>query len=76
MFCSDKENARLCDVMKMKQMELPRKRILFENGNMQHVCGGCIRNPGMRGHLYLISEHVNLRDTFAFVYGDEMESKV
>lgn len=66
--------ARLCEIIKMEEMKLPRECVLLRNGNIQHAGGRKEEIHGLRYHLDLFSEYENMNDAFA--NGDLMQHTV
>lgn len=55
---------------------MSRECVFFGHGNKQNGVGGWKENHGMRYHLYLFSEDVELKFAVAFAYGDSMQRGV
>lgn len=54
MFYPDVEEDHLYKVIKTKDVKLPKDRVIFENGNVQHAAQGVNEKHRLRNHLYLI----------------------
>lgn len=76
MFYFDKTKAKLCNVIKMKEVKLWNGYVFFRYGNVQHAGARWKGNHGLRYHAYLIPEDVDLKDGAAFERGCYVQSDV
>lgn len=72
MLFSDDDKPELCEIMKMKERELPRRCVYLKHGNLQHVGAGWKVGHRLWYHLYVILEDGNLKDGATCVHGDWM----
>lgn len=75
-FYTDKENAKICDVIKVKEDKLPRECVFIACQNVQQAVSGWKGNHGLQYHLYLIPKDVDLIDVVPFTYGYLMQNEV
>lgn len=76
MFYSDKKEAELDKIIKVKEIKLPRKCVFFGQRSVQHGGDGWKENHCLRYHLYSIPKHVEFKDAVGFSYVDSMQEKM
>lgn len=76
MLYSDVQEARLCKIVNNKVVMPPRGCVFFGNWNVQQKGGGWNGTHGLRNHLYLNSEDVDLNDGVAFAHCKSMQDDV
>lgn len=74
MFHSEEDKAKLCKVIIMKEVNLPRECVLFGRGSLRHAGDGWKGSHHFRNHLHMTLEDVDLQDAFA--YGDLMQREM
>lgn len=75
-FYSDEEKGKLCELIKLKEVGLPRKCVLLKHGNVEHAGGEWERIHGLHDHLCLIYENANLKDAVTFMYVASMQRAI
>lgn len=73
MFYAEKLNAKLCNIIKIEELRLPREYRFFELGNVQDVGSEEVKGyHGLQFLLYLISDNADLKDATGFVPDDSI----
>lgn len=61
-FHLDKDEAKLCEMMELEEVELLENYVFSRHGRVRHVRGGWKENQWTRYHLYLIAEDVHSKN--------------
>lgn len=73
-FCSETGEVKLCRIVEMKEVKMPRKSLGHET--VRVAGGGWKRNHRPRYHRYLITGDTGLKDAASFAFGDLMQRNV